>query len=134
MNTEATMRIPVVAGVMAGLNIPDDATEWEITGFRNVRKIATSDHNASFAIVPLQGDSLKELNIVDGDMAVMRITRDYIDGKLGVWQTPHGRTCKFAYYDFDGSVVLHNENGWQQRWDATELRLLGVVERIERDM
>jgi SOS-response transcriptional repressor LexA len=130
----ATMRIPVVTGITAGRGIPDDYTDWAITSFRDVRMIETADPYARFAGVPVQGDSLKEQGILDGDLLIMRITQDYEDGKIGVWQTPHGRTAKYAYYDSNHSVVLHNENGWRQAWDASELRLLGVVVRVERDM
>lgn len=130
----ATMRIPVVTGITAGRGIPDDYTDWAIKGFRDVRMVETAEVGVRFAAVPVEGDSLKEQGILDGDMLIMRITRNYEDGKLGIWQTPHGRTAKFAYYDADHSVVLHNENGWRQAWDPGELRLLGVVVRVERDM
>lgn len=129
-----TITIPVVTGVTAGRGIPEDYTDWAITGFRDVRMFPASDVNARFAAVPVEGESLKNLGIFDGDMLIMRITADYEDGKIGIWQTPHGRTAKFAYYDRDSSVVLHNENGWRQSWDSSELRLLGVVVRVERDL
>lgn len=134
MRDGETMRIPVVTGITAGRSMPDDALDWQITGFRDVRLIDATDQTARFAAVPLEGDSLRELGILDGDIAIMRITSDYENDKLGIWQTPHGRTAKFAYYDFDNSVVLHNEHGWRQTWDAGELRLLGLVVRVERDM
>lgn len=128
-----TMRIPIVTGINAGRSIPDDHADWQITGFRDVRLIPANP-NERFIAVPVEGDSLIEQGILDGDYLICKITRDYQDGKLGLWQTPHGRTAKFAYYDFDNSVVLHNENGWSQRWDSSELRLLGLVVRIERDL
>jgi SOS-response transcriptional repressor LexA len=128
------MRIPVVTGINAGRGIPDDYEDWAITGFRDVRMIVTEETGVRFAAVPVEGDSLIEQGILDGDMLIMRITANYEDGKLGVWQTPHGRTCKYAYYDLDDTVVLHNDHGWTQHWDSHELRLLGLVVRVERDM
>lgn len=128
------IRVPVVTGVNAGRSIPDDYTDWAITGFRDVRLVEHSDQTARYMAVPVEGDSLAGQNIIDGDFLICRITNDYEDGKIGLWQTPHGRTAKFAYYDFDNSVVLHNENGWRQAWDARELRLLGLVVRVERDV
>lgn len=128
------MRIPLVTGINAGRSIPDDYHDWAITGFRDVRLIETTDATARFIAVPVDGDSLKEQGILDGDLLICKITKNYEDGKIGLWQTPHGRTAKFAYYDFDNSVVLHNENGWRQSWSSDELRLLGIVVRVERDM
>lgn len=99
-----------------------------------MRLIETSDQLARFVAVPVAGDSLKDSGILDGDMLICRLTNNYEDGKIGLWQTPHGRTAKYAYYDFDNSVVLHNENGWRQDWSPGELKLLGIVVRVERDM
>lgn len=132
--TTPTMRIPVVTGITAGRGIPDDYTDWAIKGFRDVRMIETAEVGVRFAAVPVEGDSLKEQGILDGDLLIMRITSNYEDGKLGVWQTPHGRTAKYAFYDPDGFVVLHNDNGWRQTWHGDELRLMGVIVRVERDM
>ncbi len=134
MTKSDTMRIPIVTGINAGRSIPDDAMEWQITGFRDVRLIETTDQAARFIAVPVDGDSLKDQGILDGDLLICKITQVYEDGKIGLWQTPSGRTAKYAYYDFDNSVVLHNENGWRQSWSSDELKLLGIVVRVERDM
>lgn len=131
--TEQKQRIPVVTGIFAGSGIPDNAEDWQITGFRDIRLVETRDQFARFAAVPIEGDSLKGEGILDGDIGIMRITRDYEDDALGVWQTPHGRTAKFAHYDPDGYVVLHNRNGWRQTWASGEIRLLGLIVRVERD-
>lgn len=128
-----TIRIPIVTGINAGRSIPDDYTDWAITGFRTVRAIGPGDQFQRVFGVPVVGESLKEKGILDGDLLICKVTKDYEDGKIGVWQTPHGRTAKYAYYDTDSCVVLHNENGWRQSWDPHEIRLLGIVVRVERD-
>lgn len=134
MNTQATIRIPVLTGINAGRSIPDDYTDWEIKGFRDVRMLPVTETGVRFAAVPVEGDSLKKLGILDGDMLIIRVTRNYEDEALGIWQTPSGRTAKYAYYHVDDSVVLHNKNGWKQSWLPDQLRLLGIVVRVERDM
>jgi SOS-response transcriptional repressor LexA len=126
-------RVPIVSGVNAGRSVPNDWSDWAISGFRDIRVTETGVFDRIIA-VPVEGDSLKEHGILDGDYLICKVTSQYEPDKLGVWQTPHGRTAKFAYYDFDNSVVLHNEHGWQQRWDSRELRLLGIVLRVERDL
>lgn len=131
---DTKISIPVVTGITAGRGVPDDYTDWEITGFRDVRMIEPADQFAQFVAVPVEGESLREEGILDGDLLIMRITRDYEDGKLGIWQTPHGRTAKFAAYDLDGFIMLHNEHGWRQTWNSSEVKLIGLVVRVERDM
>jgi len=134
MTDYRTVRIPIVTGVKAGGNIPDEFHDWQITGFRDVRMFPSADVAVRYAAVPVEGDSLVEQGILDGDLLIMRITSQYEDGSLGIWQTPHGRTAKYARFDGDSSVVLHNYDLWTQRWDARDLRLLGIVVRVERDL
>lgn len=129
----STTRIPVVSGINAGRGLPDDLSDWEITGFRDVRLIESNDQTARFVAVPVDGDSLKDQGILNGDFLICKITNVYEDGKIGLWQTPHGRTAKYAYKEND-CVTLHNENGWRQEWQPDELKLLGIVIRVERDL
>lgn len=134
MSSIPTMLIPVVTAVTAGRNIPDDLTDWEITGFRDVSAVSGDAGRSRFVLVPVDGDSLVGQRIYDGDLLLVRITQQYDPGKIGIWQTPAGRTAKFASYDADGYVMLHNEDGWRQTWMANEIRLLGVAVRVERDL
>lgn len=128
-----SIRVPVVTGVAGGSCVPDDLADWEITGFRDVTAVG-GDTSARYAIVPIEGDSMESQRIFDGDYVLMQITRDYRDGRIGIWQTPSGRTAKFAHYDLDGYVVLHNDNGWRQTWQRDEIHLLGLAVRVERDL
>jgi len=128
-----TISIPILHGVCAGRGIPDDLTDWEIAGHRDVRVDVLSDSQARYAWVRVDGFSLEKKHIIDGDLLLTRITRTYADGHLGIWQTPHGRTAKYGYYDPDGFIVLHNDDGWRQTWEPGEVTLFGLVERIERD-
>ncbi len=126
------MRVPIVTAVSGGRGVPDGEDDWEITGFRDVRVVDGVDTTARFFMTEVDGPSLEGENIVSGDFLLCRVTHDYEIGRLGIWQTPSGRTAKYAFYE-DGFVVLHNDNDWRQQWHADELRLLGIVERVERD-
>lgn len=132
MTTPPTMRVPIVTAVAGGHGVPLDDEDWEITGFRDVRCVEGADPSARFFLTVVDGPSLEAEHIVDGDMLLCRVTHSYEIGRLGIWQTPTGRTAKYAFYE-DGFVVLHNDNGWRQVWQADDLRLLGIVERVERD-
>lgn len=111
--------------------IVGDWQNWQIKGFREIRAVG----NANKLIgIPVVGDSLQNIGILHGDILITQITDQYKEEKIGIWQTPHGRTAKFAYEDFDGMVVLHNKNGWVQKWQPEEIKLLGIVVRVERDL
>lgn len=128
-----TIQIPIVTAVTAGRGIPDDLTDWEITGFRDVRLVDPDSTTAYFG-VPVEGDSLVNLHICEGDILVCKRARRYEAGTIGIWQTPMGRTAKLANPYPDDSVVLHNGGSWSQMWQSDEVRLLGIVVRVERDI
>jgi SOS-response transcriptional repressor LexA len=135
MNTQnKTVRIPIVYPVCAGSSIPDDWQNWQISSFRDIRAIGGLAKNERFVGIPVNGDSLEKIGIYHGDILITKITSEYKAGKLCVWQTPHGRTAKFARENFDGTVTLHNKNGWKQKWQSYEIQLVGIVVRIERDL
>jgi SOS-response transcriptional repressor LexA len=128
------MRVPIVRGLQAGRGVPDDLTDWEIVGFREVAAVEGAGPNDQFFLAEVDGPSLEHEHILPGDFLLCRVTRDYEIGRIGVWQTPHGRTAKYAYYDPEGFLVLHNDNGWRQEWQASEVHLLGLAVRVERDL
>lgn len=113
------------------LTLTDD---FAITGFRDVRVPLDLGPDPRIIIAPVEGDSLLPLHICHGDYLVCEVATDYEDGTLGLWQTPDGRTAKFACFDFDDTVTLHNENGWQQSWPASDVKLLALVIKVERDL
>lgn len=134
MNTKTpAQRIPVVSAAYAGSPLPDEWQNWQIKKFRDIRRI---EHLSPFDRVigfPVAGDSLNSIGIIHGDILITRLTAEYKPERLGVWQTPHGQTAKFASENFDGTVTLHNQNGWFQTWEAADVKLIGLVVRVERD-
>lgn len=134
MHTQ-TIRIPLLSDqTFCGTGVPGDWQNWKIKQFRDVRQIVGARPCDRYIGVPVTGDSMRNEGIVHGDILVTRLTHQYTDeNKIGVWQTPHGRTAKFAYQGFDGSIVLHNKNGWSQEWQISEVELVGIVVRVERD-
>jgi len=134
MFTHKTIRIPILSPVCAGSSIPDDWQNWQIKSFRDIRAISDFTQNERYVGIPVNGDSLQKLGIFHGDLLITKLTQENFAGKLCIWQTPHGRTAKFAEDNFDGLITLHNKNGWRQTWQASEIELIGVVVRVERDL
>lgn len=132
--TVETMRIPLLTSIHGGSAVPDDWQQWAIKQFRDVRIVESAGQFDQFAAVDVDGDSLKQCGIFHGDVLIFKITQQYREECLGIWQTPHGRTAKWAFEDVDGTIKLHNKNGWSQNWNVDEVSCLGVVVRVERDL
>lgn len=132
--TLTTIRVPLLTNIFAGASIPDDWREWQIRSFRDIRIVDGASQFDKFAAVEVEGESLKDVGILPGDVLVFKITDRYREGQIGIWQTPSGRTAKYATDECDGTVKLHNTNGWSQNWNVDEIKLLGVVVRMERDL
>lgn len=131
--TPKTRNIPYYESVSGGKPIPDDWQNYALAGFRDVREIDSANPFEKFAAARVEGESLAKLGILSGDILIYKITAKYQAGSIGIWQTPHGQTAKFARSS-DGTVTLHNQNGWTESWSAEEIKLLGVCVRVERDL
>jgi len=106
--------------------------KYQITGFRDIRAIGIENQFETIVGVPVDGDSLKNIGIFHGDLLIVKITDSYTKENLCVWETPHGRTAKFGYENFD-EIVLHNKADWKKVWKLDEIKLFGVAIRMERD-
>lgn len=125
------MKIPILAPVCAGSSIPDDWQNWQIKNFREIREVPGKHKLVG---IPVNGDSLNNLNIIHGDLLIVKLTNQYHHEKLCVWQTPFGRTAKYVRDNRDGTLTLHNKANWEQDWQYADVELIGVVVRIERDI
>jgi SOS-response transcriptional repressor LexA len=128
------IRVPVLAQVCAGKPAPFDFDE--IVAWREVRPLKDAGPYDTFAAVPVCGDSLKDKNIVDGDWLIILYTPRAVDGELVVAITPWGRTVKYLCSLDDDCVLLKGANSdyEDQCWLKEEVRIQGVVKRVERDL
>jgi SOS-response transcriptional repressor LexA len=129
-----TIEIPVEVAVSGGTPVPGDWKAFAAASVREVSEIKDAPPFSKHVAIPVDGNSLKHMGIHHGDILVCRKTRLYIPGGIGIWETPHGRTAKYAKLNKDGSVTLHNHNGWEQRWSAEECELVAIAVRVERDL
>lgn len=128
----ASERIPVLSPVFAGAPAPLD--DWKIDKFRDARPLKGVRVFDRVAAMPVSGDSLNEQGIFDGDLLVFKFSQETSLDKLCIWETPHGATAKFARLNNNGTITLHNGAGWEQTWNPEDVRLIGVVLRVERDL
>lgn len=107
--------------------------DWSIQSFRDVRRIANQTTKDSFVGVPVTGNALEHLHIVHGDLLIVKITSEIKEDKLCVWNTPDGRMPRFGYVEF-GYITLCNQAEWSKTWTDAEVKLIGEVIRVERDL
>jgi SOS-response transcriptional repressor LexA len=129
-----TVEIPVLNPVNGGTPVPGDWKAFAAATVREVSEIKDPPPFSKHVAIPVDGNSLKSMGIHHGDILICRKTRLYTHGAIGIWETPHGRTAKYAYLNKDGSVTLHNHNGWQKQYSADEVTLFAVAIRVERDL
>lgn len=106
--------------------------KYEIKSFRDIRAVGIENQFETIVGVPVDGDSLAHIGIFHGDLLIVKITDKHTEKDLYVWETPNGRTAKFGYENF-GEMTLHNKADWSQSWKLDEIKLFGVVIRMERD-
>jgi len=99
---------------------------------REIRAVKNADGKRLFGVHVL-GNILKAAGIVDGDILVVKPVENFDETSLYVFDTPNGRTAKYAF-EFLGDVTLHNKGKWFRRYKASDVKLLGVVVRVERDL
>jgi repressor LexA len=131
----ATMRVPILAAVGAAKSIDD----IEIEGWRSIRKVKNARLHDSFCASPICGDSLEGDGVLDGDFAIIKLTfepYEIMQGSLVAAYTPYGLLIKHIYYTLNGKVRLVSSNVRYEDilLDAGEVRVQGLVVRIERDL
>jgi SOS-response transcriptional repressor LexA len=126
-------KIPILSPVYAGTPTPLDY--WKIEKFRTIREPRNAKLSDRFAAVPVCGDSLIEQGIFNGDILIFKFTEFAVPSRLCIWQTPEGITAKFAEKSGeDEFITLHNRSGWRKCFFANEIKMIGVVVRVERDL
>lgn len=129
-----SLRVPVLAEVFAGKSFPVESLD--ITGWREIRPLKGARPGERYAAAPVRGDSLIEDHISDGDYVIFKLTEEAQVGDLVIALTPEGLTIKYIHAEVEGMVLLRgaNSNYDDQIWDASEIKIQGVVKRIERDL
>jgi repressor LexA len=128
------MRVPVLGNAYAGKPVPIDALPIE--GWREIRPIKGAKPWDKFAAIRVIGDSLIEDNILEGDYLILRLTHEANSGELAVVLTPHGNTIKYLHPHLDGTVLFKGANALfeDQVWEIQDIKVQGVVRRVERDL
>ena len=125
------MRIPIVGQVAAG----NPVEFLPIVKFRDIRSIKGARVADQYAGIQVVGNSLLADNIAYGDYAIFRLTYEARNEDLVVARVPDGLTIKYYHPTTDGHILLRGAvPAYDQIWEASDVVVLGVVVRIERDL
>lgn len=130
------VRVPVLSLIGASTSMPIDY--FPIMKWREIRPIAGAGPNDRFCAAHINGNSLQDEAILDGDYAIFRVTfdeREITPGKLVAVMTPCGLLVKHIYPLQGGRVRLASANDEYEDlyFDAKDVRVQGIVVRVERD-
>ncbi len=100
--------------------------------FRTVRGLFGNDSEV-FSAVPIYDNALKHLGILSGDMLIVKITKYFNEANLYVWRTPVGQMARFGETSC-AEIVLSNGRNRRETFFRSEVEMLGVVVRVERDL
>lgn len=127
------IRVPIYAQIAAGGPIDDSP----IIGWRVIRAPENAKQTDSFFTVVINGDSLIDAAILNGDLAICRHSRQLDrNGQLAAVLVPGGMVLKYVYFGSENRVRLESRNArYRDLWfDADQIVIQAVVVRIERDM
>jgi hypothetical protein len=110
---------------LGDLEIPDNP--------REISHIRQSSLGKEYLILQLLTNTLEHQGILKNDFLIVNTSAEFKEDVLSAFQTPDGITIGFAYENFD-DVAVHNQNGKLIRFPAKNVKHIGVVCRIERDL
>ncbi len=92
-----------------------------------------SRSDTNFIVFEECGDSLTDFGICKGDSIIVKPIEKLDENRITVWETPDGRTAKFAYENF-GDITLYNKKDWLMRYPAKKVKLIGAVVAVQKNL
>ncbi len=116
-------QIPVVGVVTAGV---------PILAFENQEGTMSWDGESGCFALRIQGDSMINAGILNGDKVIVRPQPSAENGEIVVARIGDEATCKRLLRK-DGKVWLMSENENYQPIDGTEAEIIGIVKGVYRE-
>ncbi len=113
-------------------NIPLDNLEMP-DNTREISHIRQSNLGKEYLILQMLTTTLEHQGILKNDFLIVNTDAKFKEDVLSAFQTPDGIILGFAYENFDDTAI-HNQNGKLMRFPAKNVKHIGVVCRIERDL
>ncbi len=118
-----TLKVPLLGKVAAG--VPITAVENR-DGFVEFAPTRTGVRNDELFALKIQGESMIEAGIMDGDYIIVKSTPVAENGKIVVALIDDEATCKRLFVE-DGHIRLQPENSAMEPIIVDEVRILGEV-------
>lgn len=101
--------------------------------WRSIRPLSDVQPGEQTCALEVTGLALSDSHIIQGDHLVFVFGREPRPGDLCVVQTPTGLTARFFYPSGSRHLLLKSAHS-TDIWLASEIKVLGVVRRVERDL
>jgi len=127
-----TIRVPVYGQIAAGKPLDDSP----IIGWRQIRRPRDYKPGQRYCAVIVNGVSLQNAGILNGDHAILRMQRTINrTGQLAAILLPDGLTLKYIYPDGAGVRLEGASLSYRPQWyPADDVSIQAIVIRIERDL
>ncbi len=122
-STDNVLKVPLLGKVAAG--VPITAVENR-DGFVEFAPTRTGVRNDELFALKIQGESMIEAGIMDGDYIIVKSTPVAENGKIVVALIDDEATCKRLFVE-DGHIRLQPENSAMEPIIVDEVRILGEV-------
>jgi len=92
-----------------------------------------SEVGKEYFCVDVGSDTLEDFGVSEGDCLIVKVTDVIDENRITVWDTPDGRTAKFAYENF-GDIALYNKKDWLRSYPAKKVKMLGVAVYVQKGL
>ncbi|MFS0776218.1 S24 family peptidase [Neobacillus sp. 3P2-tot-E-2] len=123
-----TMRVPIIGEVKAGYDLLADQN---IIGYEFVPKSMLK--GGEYFYLKVTGDSMKDANISEGDLVLVRRQPAVDEGQVAVVLLDNNEiTIKRVHYEKNEQVILHSDNtNYPPRlFKFNEIKIQGLVKQI----
>lgn len=121
-------RVPIIGEVKAGYDLLADQN---IIGYEFVPKVMLN--GGDYFYLKVKGDSMKDANISDGDLVLVRRQPAVDEGQVAVVLLENNEiTIKRVHYEKNEFVILHSENTTYppRLYKFNEIKIQGLVKQI----
>ncbi len=134
---EQTMMIPIFGPIAAGLPIGVETQEKEMAEDRIELNRSFFRKNADLFALRVQGDSMVDASVLDGDIVILRQQERAENGEMvAAWIEDAQETTLKRFYLKGDKVELHpcNPNYNVQTYNAGQVRIAGKVVSVIRSL
>lgn len=125
------MRIPLIGQVAAGRPIKC----LHQKSYRQISPIPGAKRTDKFVGMQVCGESMRGAGILNGDYVICCTTRQAREGDIVIAETPFGPVVKYLHQEGERVLLRSANTDFNDlAWLPEDVRVFGIVKRVERDL